>query len=66
MKIAADRIIVYETNLEMNNKYDAKAFAKIADNINGDKQIKFFQSKISLMKMDETPEFQFVRIPTYD
>lgn len=41
----------------MNNKYDAKAFAKIVDNINGDKQIKFFLSKISLMKMDETPEF---------
>ncbi len=26
-KAAADKIIVYETNLELNNRYDAKAFA---------------------------------------
>lgn len=36
-KEAADKIIVYETNQEMNNKYDAKAFAKIAEGINKEK-----------------------------
>ena len=34
---AADKIIVYETNNDLNNKYDAKAFAKVAEKINGDK-----------------------------
>ena len=66
LKVAADRIIVYETNQDMNNRYDAKAFAKVAENINGDKQIKFFQSKICLLKLEETPDFQFIRLPTYD
>ena len=50
-KAAADKIIVYETNYELNNKYDAKSFAKVAEGINGDKQIKFFRSKINLMRV---------------
>ena len=36
-KAAADKIIVYETSQDMNNKYDAKVFAKIAEGIDGDK-----------------------------
>ena len=35
----------------MNNKYDAKAFAKVVEFIDADKQIKFFKSKISLLKV---------------
>ena len=34
---AADKIIVYETNQDMNNKYDAKAFVKVAEKIDADK-----------------------------
>lgn len=37
LKAAADKIIVYETSYEMNNKYDAKAFVKVAESINEDK-----------------------------
>lgn len=33
LKEAIDAVIVYETNKEMNNKYDAKVFAKVAENI---------------------------------
>lgn len=51
LKAAADKIIVYETSQDMNNKYDAKVFAKVADGINGDRQIKFFKSKINLLKV---------------
>jgi hypothetical protein len=36
-KAAADKIIVYETSQDLNNKYDAKVFAKVAENIDGDK-----------------------------
>jgi len=50
-KAAADKIIVYETNFELNNRYDAKIFAKVAEEINGEQQIKFFKSKISLLKV---------------
>lgn len=50
-KSAADKIIVYETSLEMNNRYDAKVFSKVADGINADKQIKFFKSKVNLLKV---------------
>eukprot|EP00347_Sterkiella_histriomuscorum_P022699 403337490 len=66
LKAAADKIIVYETSQDMNNKYDAKAFARTIDEINGDKQIKFFKSKINLMKIDDLPDFQFVKIATYE
>lgn len=31
LQAAADKIIVYETSQEMNNKYDAKVFAKVID-----------------------------------
>jgi hypothetical protein len=37
LKAAADKLIVYETSQEMNNRYDAKVFAKVVDSINGDK-----------------------------
>lgn len=37
MKAAADKIIVYETSQDLNNKYDAKIFAKVVDSINADK-----------------------------
>lgn len=50
-KAAADKIIVYETSQDLNNKYDAKAFADVAEGINAEKQIKFFQSKINLLKV---------------
>ena len=50
-KAAADKIIVYETSQDMNNKYDAKVFAKVAEGIDGDKQIKFFKSKVNLLKV---------------
>lgn len=30
-KAAADKIIVYETSQDMNNKYDAKIFSKVAE-----------------------------------
>ena len=43
LKEATDQVIVYETNMEMNNKYDAKVFAKVAENIKLDKQIEFFK-----------------------
>ena len=33
LKEATDSVIVYETNKEMNNKYDAKVFGKVAENI---------------------------------
>ena len=50
-KSAADKIIVYETSQEMNNRYDAKIFSKIADSISTEKQLKFFKSKINLLKV---------------
>ena len=50
-KAAADKIIVYETSQDLNNKYDAKVFAKVAEGIDGDKQINFFKSKMSLLKV---------------
>lgn len=37
LKAAADKIIVYETSQDMNNKYDAKAFSRVVEGINGDK-----------------------------
>lgn len=43
LRAAADKIIVYETSQELNNKYDVKTFAKVAEDIDTDKQIKFFQ-----------------------
>ena len=43
LKEATDSVIVYETNKEMNNKYDAKVFAKVAENIDLGKQIDFFK-----------------------
>jgi hypothetical protein len=51
LQTAADRIIVYETSQEMNNRYDAKVFAKIVETISTDSQIAFFKSKVSLMKV---------------
>ena len=51
LKEATDSVIVYETNMEMNNKYDAKVFAKVAEGINLDKQIDFFKSKVGLLKV---------------
>jgi hypothetical protein len=51
MKEAVDKIIVYETSQDMNNKYDAKIFIKVAEGINEDKQIKFFKNKIALLKV---------------
>lgn len=51
LKAAADKLIVYETSQEMNNRYDAKVFAKVVDSINGDKQIRFFKSKVNLLKV---------------
>lgn len=51
-KAAADKIIVYETSQDMNNKYDAKVFAKVAENIDVDKQVKFFKCKINLLKVN--------------
>ena len=51
LKEATDAVIVYDTNMEMNNKYDAKVFAKVAENINLDKQIEFFKSKIDLLRV---------------
>lgn len=57
LKAAADKIIVYETSQDMNNKYDAKAFSRTVEAINGDKQIKFFKSKINLMKVSFTKIF---------
>jgi hypothetical protein len=35
----------------MNNKYDAKMFAKVADSIDGEKQLKFFKGKVNLLKV---------------
>ena len=37
MKEAVDKIIVYETSQDMNNKYDAKIFLKVSDAINEEK-----------------------------
>lgn len=37
LKAAADKIIVYETSQDLNNKYDAKVFAKVAESIDGDR-----------------------------
>ena len=51
LKEATDAVIVYETNMEMNNKYDCKIFAKVAENIDLDKQIDFFKSKVNLLKV---------------
>ena len=51
IKAAADKIIVYETSQEMNNKYDAKVFSKCIETIDGDKQLKFFKSKVSLLRV---------------
>lgn len=51
LKATADKIIVYETSQEMNNKYDAKMFAKVADSIDGEKQLKFFKGKVNLLKV---------------
>lgn len=51
LKAAADKVIVYETSQDLNNKYDAKVFAKVVDSINADKQIKFFRSKASLLRV---------------
>ena len=51
LRAAVDKIIVYETSQEMNNKYDAKMFAKVADGIAGDKQLKFFKGKVNLLKV---------------
>ena len=52
LRAAVDKIIVYETSQEMNNKYDAKMFAKVADGIDGDKQLKFFKGKVNLLKVN--------------
>jgi hypothetical protein len=52
LKAAADKIIVYETSQDLNNKYDAKVFAKVVDSISADKQIKFFRSKVGLLKVN--------------
>ena len=54
MKAAADKIIVYETSQELNNKYDAKVFAKVVDSISVDKQIKFFRSKAGLLRVSSS------------
>jgi hypothetical protein len=51
MKEAVDKIIVYETSQDMNNKYDAKIFIKVAEAISEDKQIKFFKNKVALLKV---------------
>ena len=50
----------------MNNKYDAKVFAKVAEQIDGEKQLKFFKSKVALLRVEEMPDFQFVKIASYD
>jgi hypothetical protein len=51
LRAAADKIIVYETSQEMNNKYDAKIFAKVVEGISADRQIKFFKSKVNLLRV---------------
>jgi hypothetical protein len=51
LRAAADKIIVYETSQDMNNKYDAKVFAKLVDGISADRQIKFFKSKVNLLRV---------------
>ena len=48
---AAQKIIVYETSLEMNNKYDAKAFQRVVDGIESDKSVRFFQGKVNLLRV---------------
>jgi hypothetical protein len=35
----------------MNNKYDAKVFAKVAEKIDAEKQLKFFKSKVNLLRV---------------
>lgn len=35
----------------MNNKYDAKVFVKVAEKIDADKQLKFFKSKVNLLRV---------------
>lgn len=37
----------------MNNKYDAKMFVKVAEKINAEKQLKFFRSKVNLLKVKQ-------------
>jgi hypothetical protein len=37
MKEAVDKIIVYETSQDMNNRYDAKVYLKVSDSINEEK-----------------------------
>ncbi|CDW73398.1 UNKNOWN [Stylonychia lemnae] len=64
LKAAADKIIVYETSYEMNNKYDAKAFVKVSESINEDRQIKFFKSKVNLMKTYDQKDLQIPVSPT--
>ena len=58
-KAAADKIIVYETSQDMNNKYDAKVFSRVAENIDTSKQIKFFKSKVSLLKVSPARPISF-------
>ena len=61
-KAAADKIIVYEASQEMNNKYDAKVFGRVAETIDGEKQLRLFKSKVSLLKIEDMPDFQCVKI----
>jgi len=66
LRAAADKIIVYETNQELNNWYDAKQFASVVESICADKQMTFFKSKVNLMKLERVPDFQFVKVAVYD
>jgi hypothetical protein len=51
LRAAVGKIIIYETSEDMNNKYDAKIFAKVANSIDVDKQMKFFKGKVNLLKV---------------
>ena len=65
-KAVVDRLIVYETNKELNNQYDVKAFAGVAANIDAEQHVKFFRSKIGLMQIENIPDFNFVKVAMYD
>jgi len=38
----------------------------VVESINADKQINFFKSKVTLMKLDRIPDFQFIKVAMYD
>ena len=63
-KEAIDAIIIYETSYEMNNKYDANSFAKIAKGIDVEKQREQFKRKLNLLKLQDMPDFKVVKVST--